>query len=52
VTLSTVLFKLKLQKVIEGIKMFPSGIDICKEQWNVLAYADDIVLIGKNEIAI
>ena len=28
------------------------GIKICKEQLNVLAYADDIVLIGKNEIEI
>jgi hypothetical protein len=32
--------------------MIPSGIKIGKEQLNVLAYADDIVLIGKNEIAI
>ena len=32
--------------------MFPSGIKIGKEQLNVLAYADDIVLIGKNEIEI
>jgi hypothetical protein len=30
--------------------MFPSGIKIGKEQLNILAYADDIVLIGKNEI--
>jgi hypothetical protein len=29
--------------------MVPSGIKIGKEQLNVLAYADDIVLIGKNE---
>jgi len=32
--------------------MVPSGIKICKEQLNTLAYADDIVLIGKNEIEI
>jgi len=38
--------------VIEGIKMVPSGTEIGKEQWNVLAYTDDIVLIGKNEIEI
>ena len=35
---------------IQSIKMVPSGIKIGKEQLNVLAYADDIVLIGKNEI--
>ena len=29
--------------------MVPSGIKIGKEQLNVLVYADDIVLIGKNE---
>ena len=32
--------------------MVPSGIKIGKEQLNVLAYADDIVLIGKNEIEV
>jgi hypothetical protein len=32
--------------------MVPSGINIGKEQMNVTAYADDIVLIGKNEIEI
>jgi len=32
--------------------MVPSGIKIDKEQLNVLAYGDDIVLIGKNEIEI
>ena len=37
-----------LQKVIQRIKMVPSGIKIGKEQLNVLAYADDIALIGKN----
>jgi len=30
--------------------MVPSGTEIGKQQLNVLAYADDIVLIGKNEI--
>ena len=46
-SLSPILFDLSLQKVIQSTKMFPSGIKICKEQ-----YADDIVLIGKNEIEI
>jgi hypothetical protein len=32
--------------------MVPSGIKIGKEQLNILAYADDIALIGKNEIEI
>ena len=32
--------------------MVPSGIKIGKEQLNVLAYADDIALIGKNKIQI
>jgi len=32
--------------------MVPSGIKIGKEQLNVLAYTDDIVLIGKNETEI
>ena len=41
-----------LQKVIQSIKMVPSGIKIGKEQLNVLAYTDDIVLIGKNETEI
>jgi hypothetical protein len=30
--------------------MVPCGIKIGKQQLNVLAYADGIVLIGKNEI--
>jgi len=34
------------------MKMVPSGIKVGKEQLNALAYADDIVLIGKNEIEI
>jgi len=33
-----------------SIKMVPSGIKIGKGQLNILAYADDIALIGKNEI--
>jgi len=49
---SPILFNLALQKVIQIIKMVPSGIKIGKEQLNVLAYADDIVLVGKNEIEI
>jgi hypothetical protein len=39
---------LALQKVIQSIKMAPSGIKIGKEQLNILTYADDIALIGKN----
>jgi len=45
--LSPILFNLELQKVIQSIKMVPSGIKIGKEQLSVLAYADDIALIGK-----
>ena len=48
--LSPILFNLTLQKVIQSIKMVPSGINIGKEQLNIFVYADDIVLIGKNEI--
>ena len=48
-SLSPILFNLALQKVIQSIKMVPSGLKFGKEQLNVLAYADDIVLIGKNE---
>jgi len=47
--LSPILFNLALQKVIQSIKMVPSGIKIGKEQMNVLAYADDIALIRKME---
>ena len=49
--LSPILFNLE-QKVIQSIKMVPSGIKIGEEQLNILAYADDIALIGKNEIEI
>ena len=38
--------------MVQSIKTLPSGIKIGKQQLNVLAYADDIVLIGKNEIEI
>jgi hypothetical protein len=47
--LSPILFNLPLQKVIQSIKMVPSGIKIGKGQMNILAYAYDIALIGKNE---
>jgi len=50
--LSRILFNLALQKVIQIIKMVPSGIKIGKERVNILAYADYIALIGKNEIEI
>jgi hypothetical protein len=46
-----ILFNLALQKVIQTIKMVPSGIKIGKEL-NILAYADDIALIEKNEVEI
>ena len=48
--LSPILFNLALEKVIQSIKMVPSGTKIGKEQLNILAYAEDIALIGKNEI--
>ena len=48
-SLSPILFNLSLQKVIQSIKIVPSGIKIDKEQLDVLAYAGDIALIGKNE---
>jgi hypothetical protein len=50
--LSPILFNLALQKVIQCMKMVPSGIRIGKEQLNILAYAYDIALIAKNEIEI
>ena len=46
-SLSPILFNLAMQKVIPNIQMVPGGIKIGKEQLNVLAYADDIVLLGK-----
>ena len=42
--------KKTLQKVIKRIKIVPSVIKIGKGQLNVLAYADYIALIGRNEI--
>ena len=50
--LSPLLFNLALQNVIQSIKMVPRNIEIGKDKLNVLAYADDIVLIGKNEVEI
>ncbi len=50
--LSPILFNLALQKVIQSTKMVPSGIKIGKDKLNVLASADDIVLIGQNEVEI
>jgi hypothetical protein len=40
---------LALQKVIQSIQMIPSVIKIGKEQLNILAYADNIVLFGKTK---
>ena len=51
-TLSPILFNLSLQKVIQSTKIVPSGIRIGKEKLNILAYADDIALIGKNKTEI
>jgi len=48
--LSPILFNMALQKAIQSIKMVRSGINIAKEQLNILAYAVDIALIGKNEM--
>ena len=38
--------------MIQSITTVPSGINIGKEQLNILTYANDIVFIGKNEIGI
>jgi len=46
--LSPILFNLALRKVIQNIKITPSGVKIGKEQLNIVANADDIALIGKN----
>ena len=51
-SLSPILFNLALQKVIQSVKMVLSGIKIGKEQLSVLPYADNIILIGKNEVEI
>ena len=50
--LSPILFNLALQKVIQSINMVPSSTKIGEEQLNILAYAEDTALIGKNEIEI
>ena len=51
-SISQILFNLALQKVIRSIKVVPSGIKIVKDKLNVLAYAGDVVLTGKNEMDI
>ena len=43
---------IKIMLHIRKLKMVHSGIKISKEQLNILAYADDRALIGKNEIEI
>ena len=50
--LSPTLFNFALQKVIQSTKRVPCRITIGKEQMNILACADDIALIAKNEIEI
>jgi hypothetical protein len=45
--LSPILFNLALHKMIQSIKVVPSGIKIGKEHLNILAYADYNALIGK-----
>jgi hypothetical protein len=47
----TNIIQFSIKKVIQSIKMVPSCIT-GKEQLNILAYADDIVLIGENETEI
>jgi len=42
-TFSPILFNLALQKVIQSIKMVPSGIKISIEQLTILAYADALL---------
>jgi len=44
--LSPILFNWAVQKVIQSIKMVPSGIKIDKQHLNVSAHADGIVLVG------
>jgi hypothetical protein len=51
-TLSPILFNLALQEVMQSIKLVSSGIKSGKGQMDISAYADDIALIGKNEIEI
>jgi hypothetical protein len=43
---SQTLFNLELKKVIHSIHMVPSGTKIDKEQLNISAYADGIMLSG------
>jgi hypothetical protein len=43
---------LALLKAIQNVQMVLSGTMTGKEQLNISAYADDIVLIGKKEIEI
>ena len=50
--LSPILFNLALQKMIQSVKIVPSGIKIGKEKLNLLADADDVSLNGKNKIEI
>jgi hypothetical protein len=51
-SLSPILFNLSIQKVIQSIQTVSSGIKIGEEQSNILAYADETVLIGNNETEI
>ena len=51
-TLSPTLLYLALQKVTHGTQMVPSGTKGGREQLNVSACADGIVVIGTNEIEI
>ncbi|KAI5714830.1 hypothetical protein M8J77_006182 [Diaphorina citri] len=45
---SPLLFNLILEKVIRSISVMNTGITI-GEKFNILAYADDVILIGKSE---
>ena len=48
----TNIIQLSITEVIQSIKSVPGGIKFGKQQLNVLAYADDNVLTGKNETEI
>ena len=50
--LSPLLFNIALQKIINKLKLTPAGINIKEERINIMAYADDIILIGESELEI
>ena len=50
--LSPLLFNIPLQKIINKLKLIPAGIKIKEERINIMAYVDDIILIGESELEI